>query len=179
MPFAVELALDAVAAATVRATWDELARAGVDYMASCGARPHVSLGIWEEMNIRAAADTVHAFARDTPPVPIVLERASRFPGGVVYLALRPDTRLAALQQRFHGAMIHARGGWPHYAPGTWVPHCTMAMDYPPRLQGVAERIVASMAVPLTARLEAIEIIEFRPVRTRFARPLSGAAATDG
>jgi len=179
MPFAVELALDPDAAAAVRDTWQALARAGIDYMATCGARPHVSLGIWEEMDVPAAADALRAFARAMAPLPVTFERVARFPGGVVYLAPRFDARLVAVQARLHAALTDGRGGWPHYQPGVWIPHCTMAMDYPPRLEAVAGTIAESTRLPLQARLGEIGIVQFRPVRTRFTHPLGGPATPSG
>jgi 2'-5' RNA ligase len=172
MPYAIELALDPEAAAAVRATWDALARAGIEYMATCGARPHVSLGIWDAMDVGAAPEALDDFARTTPPLPITFDRIDAFPGGVVFLAPRADDHLVAAQRRLHRSFAHGRGAWAHYEPGTWVPHCTMAMEYPVMLAPVAREIVtASTALPLRGRLADVEIVQFRPVRTLFTRPL--------
>ena len=74
MPFAIELALDAESAAPVRALWRRLAEAGIRFMAESGAEPHVSLVIWDGLDVeRAAAE--------------VAERLAAPPGGKVYGAL--------------------------------------------------------------------------------------------
>ena len=51
MPFALELALDHDSAKVVRTAWRALAAAGFPLMADLGANPHVSLGIWDDIDI--------------------------------------------------------------------------------------------------------------------------------
>src|SRR5256885_1738512 len=66
----------------------------------------------------------------TPALDLVFSRVDAFTStGVVFLA--PDVNAGLLDAH---AGCHQRLGafgreaWPHYAPGVWVPHCTLAMD---------------------------------------------------
>src|SRR5437899_1843103 len=68
-----------------------------------------------------------------------------------------------------------RERWPHDAPAAWVPHCTLAMDLGSVTAATALALAAELPLPLEARLDRVGIVEFRPVRERFARPLTGRA----
>jgi len=176
MPFAIELALDRESAAAVRTLWRRLAEAGIRFMATSGADPHVSLGIWDSLEVEPAIAEVTALAPATAPVPLTFTAVRTFGAEVVYLALAPSPRLVDLQARVQ-ARIGALGrrGWPHYAPAAWVPHCTLAMDLGSVSAATALALAAELPLPLDARLDRVGIVEFRPVRERFSRPLTGGA----
>lgn len=174
MPYAVELALDPTATAAVRRVWRELEDAGITYMARAGARPHVSLGIWETLDHAAFEAELTQFAAETPPLPITLASVGLFPAVAVFLAPTVTRELLGLHAGFHRRVERlGTSPWRHYAPGAWVPHCTLATDlghdqFEPAL-GIARRV----ALPLECRLVEIGIVEFRPVRQLVARVLGG------
>ena len=176
MAFAIELALDAAGAAPVRALWRRLAEAGLRFMADSGADPHVSLVIWDRLDVARAAAEVATVAGETAPVDATFTHVAAFGAEVVYLAVAPSAALAGLQARVH-ARFAALGEepWQHYAPAAWVPHCTLAMDLGSVTAATALALAPTLALPLAARLERMAIVEFRPVRERFARALTGPA----
>jgi 2'-5' RNA ligase superfamily len=172
MPYALELALDDQSAAVVRALWRRAADVGFPFMAESGANPHVSIAIWDEIDRSAMAEAIGRFAGATPVVDVVFPTMGSFPTtGVVFLALAENPRLLDVHARCHRALpALGRGAWPHYAPGVWIPHCTLAMD----LGDAVERIHAMLQpapLPLRGRLERAELVEFRPVRHLMAAPL--------
>jgi 2'-5' RNA ligase len=174
MPLAIELALDPESAGPVRALWRRLADAGIRFMAESGADPHVSLAIWQELDVERAALMVAALAVETTPVPLTFTEIRAFDTEVVYLAPAPSVRLGDLQARVQARIGPlGSGGWPHYAPAAWVPHCTLAMDLTPTMAADALAVAPTLALPLHGRLDRIAIVEFRPVRERFSRPLTG------
>jgi 2'-5' RNA ligase len=174
MPFAIELALDRESAGPVRRLWRRMAEAGIRFMADSGADPHVSLAIWNSLNVEAAIAEVAALAPAIAPVPVTFTAVRAFGRDVVYLALAPSTRLVELQARVQ-ARIGARGdgAWPHYAPAAWVPHCTLAMDLGPVTLETALGVAAGFTLPLHSRLDRMGVVEFRPVRERYSQPLTG------
>ena len=174
MPYALELALDDRSTAVVRTLWRGAADAGFPSMAESGAHPHVSLAIWDEIDRAAMEDAIGRFAGDTPAVDVVFPTVGSFPTtGAVFLALAESPQLREVHARCHRALAAlGRGAWPHYAPGVWVPHCTLAMD----LGAAVARIHAVLQpapLPLRGRLERAELVEFRPVRHLMAAPLAG------
>ena len=167
MPFAIELALDPAAGAAVRRIWRELEAAGITDMARSGADPHISLGIWNALDLRACQAELAAFAREIEPIPVTLASVRTFSTGTVFLAPGADPGLVALHAGFHRRFAQlGTGAWDYYAPGLWVPHCTLAMDLTPELTPTALAIARRAPLPLGGRLERIGIVAFRPVRQR-------------
>src|SRR5262245_66205787 len=101
MPYAIELALDPESATVVRRVWRELAGAGIEYMAASGARPHVSLGIWESLDRDRADAELTRFAAETSPVRVAFASVGLFPGVAVFLAPTVPAALPELQPGFH------------------------------------------------------------------------------
>ena len=101
MPFAIELALDPAAGATVRRIWRELEAAGITSMARSGAYPHLSLGVWEALDPPAARAELAVFAREIEPIPMTLASVRAFPTGAVFLAPEVTAELTELHAGFH------------------------------------------------------------------------------
>jgi 2'-5' RNA ligase len=146
-------------------------------MADSGAEPHVSLVIWDRLDVARAAPEVAALAAETAPPALSFTHVAAFGAEVVYLAPAPSPLLAELQARVH-ARFAALGEscWAHYEPTAWIPHCTLAMDLGSVTAATALAVASTLALPLDARLTRMTIVEFRPVRERFSRPLSGRGA---
>lgn len=169
MPFAIELALDPAAGAAVRRIWRELEDAGITSMARSGAHPHISLGIWNALDLPACQAELAAFAREIEPIPVTLASVRTFSTGAVFLAPEANPGLAALHAGFHRRFAHLGTGlWEYYAPGLWVPHCTLAMDLTEDLVPTVLEIARRAPLPLGGRLDRIGIVEFRPVTQRCA-----------
>jgi 2'-5' RNA ligase len=174
MPYAVELALDLRSAAAVRRAWRELADAGIGYVAGSGARPHLTLGIWDTIDHERAEAVVTRFAAETAPVRLTLASVGLFPGVAVFLAPTVTTDLLDLHAGFHRRFDRlGQGSWDHYRPGTWVPHCTLATDMEPGQFAGALAIAGRVPLPLECRLVELGIVEFRPVRQVISRGLVG------
>jgi len=177
MPFALEIALDAEAAAIVRTAWGALAAAGFSFMAESGAHPHVSLAIWDEIDVAAMSAAVTTFGRETHELAIVFDRIHVFATtGVVFLAPVPDAALREMQVRCHRHLdAHGRQPWPHYAVDAWVPHCTLAQDIDGAAPLARARTVAmNVPLPVVGRLSRAELVRFRPVHYLAAVPLMPA-----
>src|SRR5574341_1489846 len=112
MPFAIELALDPASDAAVRRIWRELEDAGITHMGRSGAHPHVSLGIWNALDLPACQAELEAFARGIEPVPVTLASVRAFSSGAVFLAPEANPGLAALHARAHRRFAHlGTGAW--------------------------------------------------------------------
>ena len=179
MPFALEVALDPDSAAVVRATWRDLAAAGFPFMAQSGVAPHVSLVIWDDIDVAAMSAAVATWSRDVAEVAIVFDRVAFFPTtGVVFLAPIADSALRGMQARCHRDLAaHGRQPWCHYAPDVWLPHCTLAQDIEgsvalARAHAIAERV----PLPIAGRLSRAELVRFHPVHCLTAVPLANSVS---
>ena len=174
MPYAVELALDAAAAAEVRRVWRELDDAGTGYMARSGVRPHVTLGIWDTLELEGAEAELSALAAEIAPVRLIFASVGLFPGVAIFLAPTVTAELLDLHAGFHRRFGRlGRASWDHYRPGSWVPHCTLATDLEPDRFGSALAIAGRVGLPLECRLVEIGIVQFRPVKQLVSRALGG------
>jgi 2'-5' RNA ligase len=170
--YAVELALDERAGRVVRDVWQELTAVGVDWMNVSGAEPHVSLAIWDSIERGPFEVELARFARETAPITVTFDAVGSFPGGAIYLRTALNSGLAEVQQRAHERLdMLASGPWHYYLPERWIPHCTVAMEFPADRMDRALAIVRRLPLPLTGRLESAALIEFRPVREVARYPL--------
>jgi len=120
-------------------------------------RAHVSLAAYLEGS-RGPLEAALARFRAAAPVPLTLASAGTFPGGegVVFLAPVVDEALLRLHRDWHAL---APGGIPYYAPGAWVPHCTVGFHLADVVPAVA---AAREALPIRGRFESIALMEFDP-----------------
>jgi 2'-5' RNA ligase len=167
MPFAVEMMLDDVSADVVRYTWRDLAALGIaPWSHESGARPHVTLGVCEKVDQSACARFLADFAAEHPAPAVRFSSIGVFASdpAVVFLAPVVTADLLGLHMRFHDRFRElATDPWAYYLPGQWVPHCTLAMECPVALIPKAVDICRAVSLPLDGRLEAVGIVEFRPV----------------
>jgi len=174
MPYALELALDDTAAAAIRRVWRELDDAGIAYMARSGARPHISLGIWETIDLGGFESELTRLAAETAPLPITLVSVGLFPAVAIYLAPTVTAELVDLHASAHRRFSHLGASpWRHYAPGVWVPHCTLALDLTADQFGTALQIAGRAPLPVEGHLVEVGIVEFRPVKQVVSRAFGG------
>ena len=180
MPYAVELELGGAAGDAVRDLWralSALSALGATWLAQSGASPHVSLAIWETIDLPRFDAELSRFAAETAPIGITFDGTGMFPGGTVFLRPAPNPTLRDVQRHVHARFASLGGdAWPYYLPEAWIPHCTLAMDVPPDRVTEALAVAGRGPLPITGRLEYVGIVEFRPVRVLARYPLAGDAA---
>lgn len=162
MALALEIVLDDAATDAVHSAWLELAEAGVPSLAThthCRHEPHVTFtvamwGLDEELARAALAGT-------TPP-PLTLSGPAAAPGemGVFYLTVVPTLELLDLQAEVD-RRLQAEGAdlWPHYRPGSWVPHCMLGMGLADRHWGDALRLARAWPMPLETRAVGASLVD--------------------
>ena len=175
MGYAIELNLSTESAARIVKLWEALASESISStMLDVGAQPHISLAVFEELDPAALRESLHRFARETPPLSVVLSSTGVFPTaeGVVFLAPVVTQGLLEVHRRLHG-LLEDKGieCVEYYRPGRWVPHCTVAMEVDSSKIGAAIEISLRSKAFGPVRLGEISLIEFRPVREIYAFPL--------
>lgn len=166
MPFAVELLLDARAAERVRGVWEALRAAGVSStMIDVGSKPHVTLAVYQDLELEPFETQVTAFFAGETSIDVPLSGIGLFPGqeGVIYCSPVVTPELLGLHQRFHKRFDYlAEGAWAYYRPGSWVPHCTLALHVSAERRAQGIDIVLDRGLPTRTRLGAVCVVEFEP-----------------
>jgi 2'-5' RNA ligase len=116
--------------AAVRRLWQLLVDAGLPSLATHTHRrhrPHVSLAVAESLPDADLTPLRSVLAAHQPNVQ--LYTLATFPGdrGALFLGVVATTELLEFHAGVHAALAgQAVALWPHYQPGSWVPHCTLA-----------------------------------------------------
>jgi 2'-5' RNA ligase len=178
--FAIELFFDAAADRAVREVWRELGYKGIAVpAANADSHPHLTLAVYGRIEQRVAAERLATFAARTDPLGLTLANLGLFPPSeheaVVFTGPTVTSDLLALHSRVRDLLADYTGGaHPYYAPGAWVPHCTLTQHCPPERIGEVIAICRALSLPLDCRIEAIGVIETRPVRLLSSHRLRGA-----
>ena len=109
--FAVELLFDPAMEARLRALWKALAQAEVSSsMLDIGARPHVSLAVFERLDPTSMHAELDGFARENPPLEVTLSAVGTFPGaeGAVFIAPVWWRREAGTSCNHHSSSVMSR-----------------------------------------------------------------------
>ena len=136
MPFALELFFDSNTNREVREVWRSLAKvSGSHYLEQNGVRPHVALAVIEATSGTAFHGWREIISAANVPSALEEEGKGSFPGCISFVRFRRTPSLMALHQRVMDFCDHASLQVnSHYRTSTWVPHCTLAQNFP------AERI---------------------------------------
>ena len=131
MPYAVNIRSEHASAASIRSLWDRCASLEqAPSMQSLQYPPHLTLAVYDDIAPDALIDAFDAALGDLPPLTIRFERLGYFdaPHAVILWAepLLPG-ELLDFHQRIHQA-LGAESCRPNYRPGTWMPHCSLAIS---------------------------------------------------
>jgi 2'-5' RNA ligase len=159
---ALEMGLDPRADRAIRDLWSRLEQLGVPSLERHvpSIRPHLSLTVTDDADgLREHAPGLALSGVETE---IEMAAVSLFPADppVLVLAVAPAPQLVALHERVSATLAAAGVDiWPHYRPGTWLPHCSLSMGVP--ADALAEALSACLAspLPLRARLRAAALTD--------------------
>jgi hypothetical protein len=168
MFFAIHAFFDECTEAAIKSVWKELADRGVaPYFHLSNNRPHLSLAIYDHLDIAAGETRLGELAAACPALPVIFHSLGMFvtPRAAVFLAPRVDMALLGLQARVHEVFNEiAYGADEYYLPGKWVPHCALALELDKATAVAVVEIAMHMPFPLAGRITELGAIEARPVR---------------
>jgi 2'-5' RNA ligase len=175
MPFAVHFFFDANTEAIIESAWKKLADTGIaPYMHQSANRPHLTLAIYQHLDLTECEQQLKSFAATKNALPVVFQYLGIFPTtpAGVFLGSTVTITLLELHAQIHETLNPlCRDPNPYYLPGNWVPHCTLALELEPRLITQVLDIGLQVPLPLSGEISEIGVIEFRPVRHLFDFPL--------
>jgi 2'-5' RNA ligase len=151
--YAVVLHFDEETDRRLREVWAALDVHGVDSVArthGAAYRPHLTLAIIETADAARATDALRRPLAGAAGIPVTLNAVGFFLTGAApaYLGVTPTSSLLLLHEQVHAALGDV-ASWDYYRPGSWVPHCTLAMGVTSP-SAVADVVTSALALPLHA-----------------------------
>jgi 2'-5' RNA ligase len=150
----------------VRLWWDACDRGGLPSLGATSAAesPHVTLAVIDGAEpgdvIEQLEEELYGLGGPT----VLLAHFGVFvqPKLVLFLGVTPTDELRYLQREVIDTAVAAGGEvWDHYQPGTWVPHCTLARDFP-SLTSLTPLLTTEPAklpdLPLLVHTDGIEVV---------------------
>lgn len=158
--YAVVLYFDEETEDRLRALWAALDVHGVDSAArtyGAGYRPHLTLSIIETDEAHRVIDALEAPLAEVAGMPVTLASLGFFVPYPcpAYLAVTPTSRLLALHEQVYDALDMPC--WDHYRPGSWMPHCTLAMRVD--VTSPVAHVVSKTVLPIHASVSTAHLVE--------------------
>jgi 2'-5' RNA ligase superfamily protein len=179
MAFAVVLFFDPATEATVRRVGRGLVIPDVTPVDPFvgDLRPHVSLGVCEDLDTRRFRSDFMAFAAATPALEFTFGSLGVFSAGdegVVFLAPIVTHGLLSIHDAFHTLFTrYAVAEMDYYLPGNWVPHCSLALHVPrDRVAAAVDASSRLAGLPLRGRFESMGLFQFQPAKDIYTAPLA-------
>jgi 2'-5' RNA ligase len=129
--------------------------------------PHFTFAIYDTSDVTealATAVTMQA-AKERSAVEITFNRIRTFAGPplVLWAEPEPTEMLFEIHRQVHAA-IDPTLCRPHYRPGNWIPHCTLAMRTLPDRTADALAFTNDFRGGVRASFDIIDCVTFLPVR---------------
>lgn len=167
MPYAVEMTFDEKSNDAVIGIWKQLSEYNVcNYMYNSGSIPHITLGIFEEYDIREFEKRIQIFIKEINRIKIKLASIGTFPTDerVIFLAPVVSNEVLQIHNKFNEVFSDYKGEkWSHYLPGNWFPHCTIAINLTNEKFMQAIDLLKNKYKPLEVEICKISLVEFHPV----------------
>lgn len=175
MPFAVVLYFDDASTSQLMAVWQRQAESGISaFMLSEGYRPHITLGGCDGLDIASCGSALKRFAANSKPLTVEMPYLGIFPHdkGAVFLGVTVDDTLLAYHKSFHSLFsAHVEKPYDVFAPGKWVPHCSMAYHESREKDLSALSFSLNLPLPVVVTCVSLAVIEFPPWNERLVCPI--------
>eukprot|EP00250_Pteridium_aquilinum_P004939 c15115_g1_i1 orf=221-769(+) len=170
--YSVKLYFDPALENQILKIWNVLARRQIStQLIENEDRPHITLFTAPSLEPSKLYGVIKSFAAKQQPLAVVLSAVGSFATeeNVLFLAPTPTVSLLAFHEQFFELL--KREGLDigeFYQPGSWIPHCTVALNVPKGRIADAFSIIRDFKLPLTGHVYDIGLAEFAPVREQFS-----------
>lgn len=178
MLYSVGLNFDNATEDLIASVWKLLAETRLaDYLHVSGNLPHITLGIFENIDVEATKKELESYANSIAPFQLSFQHIGIFPTPKVAVFWSPVVTEDLLQVHLNlYERLSKLGGQPDfdfYKPGHWVPHCALAMeiDDPSKVFKIVDACL-SLPNPHNASVERIALISIRPIKPIITYQLS-------
>lgn len=135
-------------------------------MQRLGYGPHITLAVYETIDPKLLTDSMDEVFKSASAVVMTFDRIRIFDGEKPVLWAAPkntgaiDRWANVLHKLIDPDLCH-----PHYRPGVWQPHCTLATDIRPEYCDAARNFAKRRISPFEVTFDFAECVEFPPVRS--------------
>jgi 2'-5' RNA ligase len=165
MPYAVTLRLNPDIVAGVEGLTRRIAERGGD-VAWRDYAPHITLAILSGISPpEALSNAVFGMAASWSNLPIVLAGIGIFPGDppIIWAVPIVTERPIAMHRALH-AVLDPAAAHPHYLPGAWVPHVTLARRHRCELPRVVDDLLLAWREPIRGTADRVDLVAFPPAK---------------
>ena len=172
MAFAVELYFDDAAETAVRHIWQSLTDNGhASPLLNDAFTPHISLAVYDTPALEQPLfnQNLAEFVQGLRPFPFRLSHIGIFATAesVVFLGATATPQLLTVHKQFHEQMTtFASMLRPYYAPGNWVPHCTITYGETAVAVSAALPILCKASLPINGRIQSVGLVQVSPTHVK-------------
>lgn len=181
MPYSINIRSDDRSSQRIRDLWTLCARLeDQPSMVSLGYPPHFTLASFDEAHESQLSRAVDALSSSLSKVRVPFDRINHFekPGSIMLWASPADSSaLTQIHRQLH-RHIDSSSCRTNYQPGTWIPHCTLAIDVDPSRRSEALAITRMEIAPFDVVFDVIDCARLHPVDVIHERALPTAALYD-
>jgi 2'-5' RNA ligase len=170
MAYAISLWFEKDGEDSIRAIWKELHDQGQTSFLWEGAfRPHVTLAIYEELNIDAFKSSLLHLTSKTAPFEITLPSVGLFSsppgelsvsGNAIFLSVTPTKALLDFHFQIHQLLSeYGKNPRPYYLPNRWNPHSTLARNISSKSIPIIVDTCQYVPLPIRPIVDRIGIID--------------------
>ncbi len=167
MSFSIELHFDEKSNFIIRNMWRKLRERGIsDYMDKHGVFPHISLAVFNDIDILEMEKRIEKVIKNQGVFSIKMSNLGSFPSneGVLFVSPNFSDTLINLHKKLHEALKDIEEKWEYYLPDFWIPHCTLGMNIPKLELQNAFDVIKEDFKPFDVKVETIQLVEFDPVK---------------
>ncbi len=168
MPYAVVFYLDPPSSEPIRKTIEELAINHIaPYMHDRSIPPHITLAIYEDLDCKTCEVKIARFAMQMKALHLDFSYLGVFHSENPVVFLGPTVTQEFISIHYQVCETLKEDGtqpWELYQPGHWIPHCSLAVDFPPEMLEKAIAACLQITLPLAIPVASLGVIQFEPVQ---------------
>ncbi|MGV8025536.1 MAG: 2'-5' RNA ligase family protein [Anaerolineaceae bacterium] len=182
MPYAIVLYLDPQKAKPIRRVIHELAQKSIaPYMQEHAMRPHITLAIYEGLNCQTCESKISGLAGRIRGFDLNFSFLGIFHSENPVVFIGPTTSRELLEihsQLYEVLKADANHPWELYEPGQWVPHCSLAVEFPIIKLQEAVQTCLKLTLPLSIPVASLGVVQFEPLQALYNYEIGKTESTD-
>lgn len=169
MFYAVEMFLDGNTSKEIENYWFRFKELGIsDYLITVGSRPHISIGVYRDMDIDPVLGTLSGICKEFRRIPVRFSSVGIFtsPKPCIFLSPVVTEQLT----KTHNSVWTLLGGqdcsgYDFYKKDQWVPHCAVGMSGDRETIKKCTALLTDDYTPINGYIDSIGLVELgKPVK---------------